>query len=136
MKVRTAAAFVGALLALSAAGFASSATPAPLVAYSDSNGSLFVSSVQGTNAKTLFTSDSSTTIQPVALSADAKQVLALEYGTQTQLALVPTAGGAPTPVSGTQDASSGAFSPDATSVAFSLLDSSSTPAAGVYNEIF
>jgi Tol biopolymer transport system component len=134
-NVRTAAALLSALVVLVTAAAASSATRAAsgLIAYSDAGGSLYASSLQGTNPTTLFTSDTSTTLQALAVSPDGKQVLAIEYGNQTQLVLVPVAGGAPTPVSGADGAGSGSFSPDGTKLVFSLADSASaTLSAGIY----
>ena len=136
MHVRTAAALLGAFLLLLAAATAWPATPAApgLIAYSDGGGSLYVSSMQGTNPKTLFASDSSTTMQALDLSSDGKQVLAIEYGAQTQLVLVPVAGGAPVPVSGAEDAGSGSFSPGGTKLVFALAGSAvPTLSDGIYS---
>jgi dipeptidyl aminopeptidase/acylaminoacyl peptidase len=131
---KPAAALVAAAVALFA-GAASTAAATPvssLIAYSDTDGSLYASTVQAASASTLFTGDDSATMSAVALSPDGKQVLAIEYGDQTQLVLVPVAGGAPTAVAGTTNAGSGAFSPDGTKIAFSIEGSSGSPADGIY----
>ncbi len=134
MHVRTAAALLGASLTLVAAGASLAARLAASgpIAYSDSNGNLYVASVEATGTKTLFTGSNSETMQSVAISSDGKQVLALDYGTQTRLVIVPAGGGTATPVRGTVGAASGAFSPDGTHVVFSIPDSPGTLDPGIY----
>lgn len=135
MSVRKPATLFGVILGLGAAGIAAPPALAAsgLIAYSDGGGSLYVATAQGTSAKTLYESDSSTTMEALDVSPDGKQVLAIEYGDQRQLVLVPVAGGAPVPVAGADGAGSGSFSPDGTKLVFSLDEyASDTLSAGIY----
>jgi dipeptidyl aminopeptidase/acylaminoacyl peptidase len=119
-------------LALAVAGTASPAGPASFLAYSDGSGSLYTSNLSGGGAKQLFQGDSSTSMQALDVSNDGKQVLALDYGNQAQLALVPAAGGSPSLIAGTVNAGTGSLSPDGSTVAFSLDGTQGTLAAGIY----
>jgi Tol biopolymer transport system component len=135
VNVRTAAAITGALFLLVGAGAAMPATLAApaAVAYTDDGGSLYLSNVQGANSTTLFQSDDSTSMQALDFSPDGKQVLAIEYGDDTNLVLVPAAGGNPVTINGTDGATSGAYSPDGSKIVFTVDDSSSdTLSAGIY----
>jgi hypothetical protein len=113
------AACLGAAAGLVFAPAALSQTGA--IAYSDADGSLYLASLTAANPTTLFQADTSTYLVALAVSPDGDQVLALDDGDTEQLMLVPTAGGgAPAPVSGTDGADSGAFSPDGKTIAFSV----------------
>jgi Tol biopolymer transport system component len=133
--VRTAAAAGSLIVALAMAVLFTPAAFAAsgLIAYSDTNGSLYVASTQGANARTLFQSTPDTSMEAVAMSPDGKQVIAIEYTDDQQLALIPVAGGAPVLVPGTLGADFGSFSPDGGQILFSVnQDSSSTLQPGIY----
>jgi Tol biopolymer transport system component len=137
MLTRTALGAVLVSVALLGLGLATVAFPATSatagkIAYSDVDGDLYVASAQGTGTTTVYESDSDTGMEALAISPDGKQVLAVEYGDESQLVLLPVGGGSPTTISGTDGADSGSFSPDGTQVVFSLADGASSLAAGIY----
>lgn len=139
MRIRGLLAPSAAAFFLAALTLAPAAAPARLaspqeIAYSDVDGNLYVDSIQGNAATTIYQSDGTTTMTALSLSPDGSNVLALATADQNQLVLVPTAGGAPVPVSGTDGADSGSFSPDGKQIVFSIdPDASATLAAGIYS---
>jgi roadblock/LC7 domain-containing protein len=92
----------------------------PQIAYNDLGGNVYVASATGDSAAQVYTSDGTTALTTLALSADGKSILALAVGDTQQLVLLPVAGGDPTPVAGTDNADSGALSPDGKQVAFAV----------------
>jgi Tol biopolymer transport system component len=122
-----------ALLAVcAAAGFllvqtASTATN-PVLAYNDLTGSVFVSSTSGASPTTAFDSSSSAGVITVGISPDGASVLVADG---SNLDSVPATGGSPSPISGTDGATSGSFSPDGSTVVFATSGGIYTvPAAG------
>src|SRR5262249_46605920 len=100
--------------------------------FSDGDGIIYLSTLQGTNAKIL-SGSGNFALQALAVSPDGKQVLAYDSGVNQQLVLVPTAGGTPTPVDRADGADGGAFSPDGTQIVFSVNgNSTSELASGLY----
>lgn len=96
------------------------------VAYSNTAGDLLLSNTSASAAKTLFKANGTTSLQALALSPDATNVLALASGDPSGLVLVPVAGGTPKPINGAGEADAGAFSPDGKTVVF-------TTAAGIFS---
>jgi Tol biopolymer transport system component len=130
--MRMPVAFVAAVVALAFPALSSPAT-ATLIAYSDSNGNLYVSNDQGTGARTLYETDGTTTMRALDVSPDGTQVLAVDDGDTVQLVLIPVAGGTPVPIPGADGSDAGAFSPNGSHVVFSVNEYSSSPlAAGIY----
>jgi TolB protein len=125
--MRTLAASICAFAVLFLPDVAGAATGS--LVYSDGNGAVYTASLQGTGAATIFTPDSSTLLQALAVSPDGRQVLAYDAGDTEQLVLVPIGGGTPVPVAGSTGADAGAFSPDGTQIVFSINDSTSSPLA-------
>ena len=117
--MRTLAACLCAAAGLVLVPAAAPAQPGAL-AYSDEDGSLYLATLQGTSPQTLFEADNSTSLAALAISPDGKQVLALDTGDDDELVLVPTAGGQPAPIDGTDGADAGSFSPDGKTVVFSI----------------
>lgn len=122
---------IALLAACAVAGFAlvqtaSTATTATL-AYNDLNGSVYVSGVSGTSPTTAFDASSSAGVVTVDLSPDGKSVL-VEDG--NDLDLVPATGGSPAVISGTDGATSGAFSPTGSTIVFATAGGIYTIPAG------
>src|SRR5665213_4061414 len=110
---------------------ASTATTVTNIAYTDSSGSLYLTTTAATSAKTLYASDSTTTLQALAVAPSGTNVLVIATSDTSQLALVPIAGGKPVAIKGTTDATSGGFSPDGKTVVFATGDGIYTvPVAG------
>jgi dipeptidyl aminopeptidase/acylaminoacyl peptidase len=110
---------------------ASTATTVTDIAYTDSSGSLYLTTTAATSAKALYTSDATTTLQALGIAPTGNSVLVLATSDTSQLALVPIAGGNPAAIKGTTDATSGALSPDGKTVVFATGDGIYTvPAAG------
>jgi Tol biopolymer transport system component len=104
------------------------------LAYSDVNGNLYLGTVAGGDGTAIFQTDGATEMSALSISPDATSVLALASADTEQLDLVPVSGAAPTPINGTQGADSGSFSPDGTSVIFSIgRDTSPTLSPGIYS---
>jgi hypothetical protein len=106
------------IAALFATVAAAAAVSSPQIAYSDLGGNVYVAGANGDGATQVYTSDGSTSMTTLALSADGTGVLALAVGDTQRLVLIPVAGGDPTPVLGTDNADSGALSADGKQVAF------------------
>lgn len=122
IRISLAAAVVALVTAVS-----SHAIGGVVIAYSDQNGDLYLSSDGGATSNTI---DSGDTVFPLAISPNGKNVLVL-LETSAQLALVPVGGGSPTEISGTDDANSGSLSPDGATIVFTTNDGVYTvPAAG------
>src|SRR3979490_2319482 len=106
--------------ALFATVAAAAAASSPQIAYSDLGGNVYVAGANGDGATQVYTSDGSTSMTTLALSADGKGILALAVGDTQQLVLIPVAGGTPTPVPGTENADSGALSADGKQIAYAI----------------
>jgi WD40-like Beta Propeller Repeat len=104
------------------------------LAYSDDNGNLYLGTVAGNDGTAIFQTDGATQMSALSISPDATSVLALASADTEQLDLVPVSGAAPSPINGTEGADSGSFSPDGTSVIFSIgRDTSPTLSPGIYS---
>ncbi len=104
------------------------------LAYSDVNGNLYLGTVAGDDGTAIFQTDGATQMSALSISPDATSVLALASSDTDQLDLVPVSGAAPSPINGTEGADSGSFSPDGTSVIFSIgRDTSPTLSPGIYS---
>ena len=104
------------------------------LAYSDVNGNLYLGTVAGDDGTAIFQTDGATQMSALSISPDATSVLALASSDTDQLDLVPVSGAAPSPINGTQGADSGSFSPDGTSVIFSIgRNTSPTLSPGIYS---
>jgi WD40-like Beta Propeller Repeat len=104
------------------------------IAYSDVDGDLFIGTLQGHDGTAIYQSDGTTAMTALSISPDGSTVLALASSAQDQLVLVPVSGGTPVAIDGTVGADSGSFSPDGTSVVFSIgVNTSPTLSAGIYS---
>jgi len=104
------------------------------IAFNDVDGNLSVGTAAGNDGQVIFQSDGTTTMTALSISPDGSNVLALASADQYQLDLVPVTGGTPVPIDGTVGADSGSFSPDGTSVVFSIgVNTSDTLAPGIYS---
>jgi Tol biopolymer transport system component len=121
------------LAAIAVAGFAlvpiaSTATVTNL-AFVDLTGTLFLTSGSGTNPATLYDASVQPGVESYDFSNDNQRVLVLTANTE-KLATIPVGGGNPTEISGTDNATSGTFSPDGGTVVFSTTGGIYTVPAG------